>query len=77
MNDEFELLPFDQSDPSVRASIEFLQEYFRRRRIGILCFSRNVRTPLLWAHYTDEHQGMCLGFDPAGFVSPMRYVTSV
>lgn len=29
----------------------------------MLCFSANWRNPVLWAHYSDKHQGLCIGFD--------------
>lgn len=32
-------------------------------RIGVVCFSKTNENPLLWAHYTDKHQGVCLVFD--------------
>ena len=33
------------------------------RASGLLCFSRHWYSPALWAHYADNHKGMCLGFD--------------
>jgi hypothetical protein len=30
---------------------------------GIISFSSKWSSPLLWAHYADSHQGLCLGFD--------------
>ena len=32
-------------------------------RIGLLCFSTNWKSPLLWSHYAEKHRGLCLGFD--------------
>jgi hypothetical protein len=32
-------------------------------RFGVLCFSRRWHNPVLWSHYADRHQGICLGFD--------------
>jgi hypothetical protein len=37
----------------------------RRRWVGVtalLCFSRRWHNPVLWSHYADRHQGICLGF---------------
>ena len=30
---------------------------------GVLCFSESWKNPVLWTHYADNHQGICLGFD--------------
>jgi hypothetical protein len=30
---------------------------------GLLCFSKNWENPVIWAHYSDMHRGLCLGFD--------------
>jgi hypothetical protein len=30
---------------------------------GIVCFSRVPSHILMWSHYADKHQGVCLGFD--------------
>ena len=32
-------------------------------QVGLLCFSRHWRNPVLWSHYADRHRGICLGFD--------------
>jgi hypothetical protein len=29
----------------------------------LLCFSRTWSNPLMWAHYADQHRGLCLGFE--------------
>ena len=31
--------------------------------IGVCCFSKTNENPLLWAHYSDKHNGVCLVFD--------------
>lgn len=30
----------------------------------ICCFSYNATSSLMWAHYTNNHAGLCLGFNP-------------
>ena len=30
---------------------------------GLLCFSKSWSNPLLWSHYGNKHNGICLGFD--------------
>lgn len=39
--------------------------YFVEHRdvLGAACFTEDARTELLWAHYGDNHKGMCLEFD--------------
>lgn len=32
-------------------------------RLGVLCFSKTNENPLLWAHYSDKHRGVCLIYD--------------
>jgi hypothetical protein len=57
-NDPFERLGLDchrAATPQHTAS--------RDETTGILCFSENWNHPLLWSHYGDRHQGICLGFD--------------
>jgi hypothetical protein len=36
---------------------------FIDKRQGLLCFSKKYDCHLLWAHYAEKHQGICLGFD--------------
>ncbi len=41
---------------------------------GIICFSRSWRNPVLWSHYADKHEGICLGFEiPEDDVSAVTY----
>ena len=46
-------------------------EYFnsRRDRIGICCFSWDCENIVMWAHYADNHKGICLGFK---YIEPIR-----
>ncbi len=37
------------------------QEKFSK--IGVCCFSKNNDNLLMWSHYADSHQGICLEFD--------------
>lgn len=32
--------------------------------IGILSLTKKWNNTLMWAHYTDSHKGLCVGFDP-------------
>ncbi len=62
LNDPFELLPYEMSDPNRRRALRKTRDEFASRR-GILCFSADWRDPVIWAHYGDRHRGLCLGFD--------------
>ena len=62
LNDPFELLFSNMSDPHLRAALA-LQKLQMHLKRGLLCFSRKWSNPLLWSHYADKHTGICLGFD--------------
>jgi len=34
-------------------------------KLGIFCLSSKMDNILLWAHYADEHRGICIGYDRA------------
>lgn len=62
-NDPFELIELDSSGTEHR--IEGLR---------ILCLTNSYQNKLMWAHYADEHRGVCLAVDvPADLVYPLRY----
>src|SRR5258708_5524793 len=65
LNDTFDLLPFDLSDPELRKGVIASRNEFGRNQ-GLLCFSQHWHNPVLWAHYADSHEGLCLGFDLPG-----------
>jgi hypothetical protein len=62
LNDPFDLLPVNLSDPELRAGASATRQKLGEGH-GILCFSRHWHNPVLWAHYADSHKGMSLGFD--------------
>lgn len=45
------------------------------QNIGLLCYSKSVEDPAVWAHYGDNHRGIALGFDFPPDEAPleMRY----
>jgi hypothetical protein len=62
LNDPFELLPVNLSDREIRrAAEEFKDKY--NEHTGLLCFSRNWVSPVLWAQYGEKHRGVALGFN--------------
>jgi hypothetical protein len=62
LNDPFELIPFDLRDRQNRwAALETRKQMSENR--GLLCLSADWRDPVIWAHYSNKHKGICLGFD--------------
>jgi hypothetical protein len=47
-----------ESEPTLRVA---------QKRLGLLCFSKTYKSPLLWGHYADHAKGIALGFDPDHF----------
>lgn len=62
LNDPFELLPYELSNPMHRTVMRLTLTQMTAR-FGLLCFSSNWRDPVIWAHYGDKHRGLCLGFE--------------
>ena len=62
LNDPFEFAAVDLSDTDFRWAWESMKQSMSSD-CGILCFSGNWSNPVLWAHYADRHEGLCLGFD--------------
>ena len=61
LNDPFELLGPNLSDPNVRLAFSNMKNDLDNK-YGILCFSKSWKNPVVWSHYADCHQGLCLGF---------------
>jgi len=62
VNDPFELLAAHQGDPLQRRILKALREHWTKR-LGMICFSAHWSSPLMWAHYAQNHTGVCLGID--------------
>jgi hypothetical protein len=62
LNDPFDLIPFDLTEPKNRFAAQAMRDHLSVDR-GLLCFSASWRDPVIWAHYSDKHKGICLGFD--------------
>lgn len=76
LNDPFELVAADFSDPLQRKILRGWKETFQEKW-GILCFSRTWQNPVLWSHYADKHKGIALGFDIADkFLMPIKYTST-
>jgi hypothetical protein len=40
----------------------------KKEEVGITCFSATAFHPLLWAHYGEKHNGICIGFSRDLFI---------
>jgi Protein of unknown function (DUF2971) len=62
LNDPFELVPYDITDPTIRKTFLKTRDDMHEQR-GVLCFSADWNDPVIWAHYSEKHFGICLGFE--------------
>ena len=62
LNDPFELAGMNLTVRGDRISIKEMRDEYNEQR-GLICFTRNWRSPLLWSHYAEKHKGVCLGFN--------------
>lgn len=60
LNDPFELLPNIRKVKD-RILFEGVKEKISNNKI-LFCFSETFKSPPMWAHYADNHKGVCLGF---------------
>lgn len=42
--------------------VEIERELLKYYERGVCCFSKSYVNPLLWSHYGDQHQGICIGY---------------
>lgn len=76
LNDPFELLAADLLDPRDRVAVQKMKDKLDTTN-GLICFSENWHSPLLWGHYADSHKGMALGFDvPDDRLFKVNYTTN-
>lgn len=81
MNDLYELMPFDFGNHAAGKK----NRYAWRKAIvdhslqqGFISFSERWDVPTMWAHYADNHRGVCLGFDvPKEKATKIEYVTDL
>lgn len=72
-NDPFELLAYTFNDANSRRALRKFKEHYDSKS-GLLCFSGNWSSPVLWSHYGARHRGICLGFDvPRSKALAVRY----
>jgi hypothetical protein len=72
LNDPFEFLGLALGRRDRRALRNWKTEL--SRRFGLICMSATWQHPLLWGHYAEKHQGLCLGFDVSQEFRAVRYV---
>jgi hypothetical protein len=74
LNDPFELWCSAQGDRRIRAALRSWKKDMALH-YGMLCFTKHWHNPVLWSHYSDKHQGVCLGFEvDEQSVRPVSYV---
>lgn len=62
LNDPFELLSLSLMDPSLRKAVRAFKAV-EDSQSGLVCFSEDWTSPVMWSHYAEKHRGICLGFD--------------
>jgi len=62
LNDPFELLAVNFREREVRKVVRDFKSTYDSHT-GLLCFSADWTNPVLWSHYGQRHQGVCLGFN--------------
>jgi len=73
LNDPFELLPYEMKRGFRLNLISVIMDFASTQ--GMVCFSSNWKDPVIWAHYSDKHKGLCLGFEvPERLGRKVRYV---
>jgi hypothetical protein len=74
LNDPFEFLSLNFRQMSERHIIDHFKNDYDKHT-GLLCFSQNWTSPVLWSHYADKHRGICLGFDiKENLLKEVRYI---
>lgn len=75
LNDPFELWCVAQENRQIRTALRKFKEEMSQR-FGMLCFCEHWHNPVLWSHYSDNHRGICLGFEvEERTLKPVTYVT--
>jgi len=76
LNDPFEFLGAEVSNKQLRAALNKAKVSLSEKH-GLLCFSKNWQDPVQWAHYADNHRGLCLAFEmPDHLPRQVSYVNS-
>ena len=62
LNDPFEFMGLNAMHGQVRRLVSEFKST-SDTQTGLLCFSEDWTSPVMWSHYAAKHQGICLGFD--------------
>lgn len=74
LNDPFELRSVRLDGRKGREAYKDLLKYWHKK-LGIICMGQHWKSPVMWAHYADNHAGVCLGFDvPDEVTRKIKYV---
>jgi hypothetical protein len=68
LNDPFELFGATLAAKEHRKMLRAWRKEFNEKN-GLLCFSKNWHSPMLWSHYAAKHRGICLVFALADEIS--------
>lgn len=49
---------------------EVERELLRHYERGVCCFSTDCNNPLLWSHYAERHEGICIGYTTKRIPNP-------
>ncbi len=73
LNDPFEFNTIALNHPVMRSLWKILRsDVFGS--VGVFCFSKSWRNPVIWSHYADNHRGLALGFEvPDENIQKMHY----
>lgn len=70
-NDPFEFHYHQIGDNPQKTGADKLISQLHNSRV--VCLTPNPLNPLMWAHYTDHHRGICLGFEHNIITTAVRY----
>lgn len=75
LNDPFELMAVNVNNKAMRRAFNATRTELNTAT-GLICFTRDWKSPLMWGHYADKHAGMALGFDiPSELLKDVNYAT--
>jgi hypothetical protein len=76
LNDPFELEAYEITERKERTGWRKARKILGSQR-GLMCFSADWRDPVIWAHYSDKHKGLCLCFEiPDNSGRKVQYVNA-
>lgn len=62
---------------NILLSFEIEREILQRYNKGICCFSTSFANPLMWSHYAEQHNGICVGYSlqrkPIPVIKKVKY----